>query len=57
MIKQIILKLWHMHLRHEGEKALQELVKQGLLKGVKMGKHRFMSIVLFENRQRLSLAP
>jgi len=46
-----------MHLRHEGEKALQELVKQGLLKGVKMGKHRFMSIVLFENRQRLSLAP
>jgi hypothetical protein len=46
-----------MRLRHEGEKALQELFKQGLLKGVKIEKHRFISIVLFENRQRLSLAP
>jgi len=41
MIKQIIFKLWHMRLRHEGEKTLQGLVKQGLLKGVKTGKHMF----------------
>ena len=26
-------RLWHIHLGHAGEKALQTLVKQGLLKG------------------------
>ena len=31
-------RLWHMHLRHAGEKSLQTLAKQGLLKGTKMGK-------------------
>jgi hypothetical protein len=34
-------RLWHMRLGHAGEKALQGLVKQGLLKGVKIGKHGF----------------
>lgn len=34
-------RLWHMRLGHAGEKALQGLVKQGLLKGAKTGKHGF----------------
>jgi hypothetical protein len=34
-------RLWHMRLEHAGEKALQGLVKQGLLKGDKTGKVGF----------------
>ena len=34
-------QLWHMRLGHVGEKALQNLVKQGLLKGAKSGKLDF----------------
>ena len=34
-------KLWHMRLGHAGEKALQGLVKQGLLKGAKTDKLEF----------------
>lgn len=34
-------RLWHMRLGHVGEKALQGLVKQGLLKGAKTGKIDF----------------
>ena len=34
-------KLWHMRLGHAGEKALQGLVKQGLLKGAKTCKIDF----------------
>lgn len=34
-------RLWHMRLGHVGEKALQGLVKQGLLKGAKTGKLEF----------------
>lgn len=34
-------KLWHMRLGHAGEKALQGLVKQGLLKGAKTCKLDF----------------
>ena len=34
-------RLWHMRLGHAGEKALQGLVKQGLLKGAKTGKFDF----------------
>ncbi|KAI9161443.1 hypothetical protein LWI28_017553 [Acer negundo] len=34
-------RLWHMRLGHVGEKALQGLVKQGLLKGAKTGKLDF----------------
>ena len=34
-------RLWHMRLGHVGEKALQGLMKQGLLKGAKTGKFDF----------------
>ncbi|CAL8990666.1 unnamed protein product, partial [Prunus brigantina] len=34
-------RLWHMRLGHAGEKALQGLVKQGLLKGAKVCKLEF----------------
>ena len=34
-------RLWHMRLGHVGEKTLQGLVKQGLLKGAKTGKLDF----------------
>ena len=34
-------KLWHMRLGHAREKAMQGLVKQGLLKGVKTCKLDF----------------
>ncbi|KAM2859524.1 hypothetical protein COP2_024947 [Malus domestica] len=34
-------RLWHMHLGHAGEKALQGLVKQSLLKGAKACKLEF----------------
>lgn len=30
--------MWHVRLRHLGECVLQSLVKQGLLKGAKIGK-------------------
>ena len=32
------MKLWHMWLRHGGEKSLQSFAKQGLLKGIRTGK-------------------
>jgi hypothetical protein len=34
-------RLWHMRLGHAGEKAMQGLVKQGLLKGAKTCKLEF----------------
>ena len=34
-------RLWHMHLGHAGENALQRLMKQGLLKGAKTCKLEF----------------
>ena len=40
-------RLWHMRLGHAGEKALQGLVKQGLLKGIKTGKHGFYEHCFF----------
>ena len=49
-------RLWHMRLGHAGEKALQGLVKQGLLKGAKTGSMGSASIVFLENRQGSSLA-
>ncbi|KAM2834202.1 hypothetical protein PS2_031248 [Malus domestica] len=40
-------KLWHMRPEHAGEKALQALVKQGLLKGAKTCKLDFcLNLVL-----------
>jgi hypothetical protein len=36
-----------MRLGHAGEKALQGLVKQGLLKGIKTGKHGFYEHCFF----------
>ena len=44
-------KLWHMRLGHAGEKSLQILTKQGLLKGTKACKLEFLSIVFWENNE------
>ena len=44
-------KLWHMRLGHAGEKSLQILTKQGLLKGTKACKLEFVSIVFWENNE------
>ena len=39
--KSDMSRLWHMQLEHGGEKALQTLIKQGVLKGTKTGKIDF----------------
>jgi hypothetical protein len=44
-----------MRLGHAGEKALQGLVKQGLLKVPRLGSMGSVSIVFLENRQGSSL--
>ena len=46
-------KLWHMRLGHAGEQALQGLVKQGLLKGAKTGKHGFCEHCVFGKQTRV----
>ncbi|GMP75448.1 hypothetical protein CsSME_00032534 [Camellia sinensis var. sinensis] len=48
-------KLWHMRLGYVGEKALQGLVKQGLLKGAKTGSLSSASIVYWASKQESSL--
>ncbi|KAM1482515.1 hypothetical protein TB1_033995 [Malus domestica] len=39
--KNDLSALWHMRLGHVGEKTLQGLIKQGCLKGAKIGKIEF----------------
>ena len=46
-------KLWHMRLGHPGEKALQTLVKQGLLKGAKTGKLDFCEHCVLGKKTRV----
>ncbi|GMP84677.1 hypothetical protein CsSME_00038115 [Camellia sinensis var. sinensis] len=46
-------KLWHMRLGHVGEKALQGLVKQGLLKGAKTGKLEFCEHCVLGKQTRI----
>ncbi|GMP98311.1 hypothetical protein CsSME_00046255 [Camellia sinensis var. sinensis] len=46
-------KLWHMRLGHVGEKALQGLVKQGLLKGAKIGKLEFCEHCVLGKQTRI----
>ncbi|XP_028126308.1 uncharacterized protein LOC114323049 [Camellia sinensis] len=46
-------RLWHMHLGHVGEKALQGLVKQGLLKGAKTGKLEFCEHCVLGKQTRI----
>lgn len=47
-------KLWHMRLGHAGEKALQGLMKQGLLKGAKSGKLDFCEHCVLGKQTRVS---
>jgi hypothetical protein len=49
-------RLSHMRLGHAGEKALQGLVKQGLLKGVKTRKHGFCEHCVLGKQTRSSSA-
>ncbi|KAL5776174.1 hypothetical protein ACOSP7_009100 [Xanthoceras sorbifolium] len=49
-----ITKLWHMRLGHAGEKALQILVKQGLLKGARTGKLDFCEHCVLGKQKRVS---
>ena len=46
-------RLWQMHLGHAGEKALQGLVKQGLLKGAKTCKIDFCEHCVFGKQTRV----
>uniref|UniRef100_A0A5B7BZJ7 Putative copia LTR rider n=1 Tax=Davidia involucrata TaxID=16924 RepID=A0A5B7BZJ7_DAVIN len=46
-------KLWHMRLGHAGEKALQGLVKQGVLKGAKTGKVGFCEHCVLGKQSRV----
>jgi len=46
------IRLWHMRLRHTGEKNLQALAKKGLLKGVKTCKLEFCEHCVISKRPR-----
>ncbi|KAM2759273.1 hypothetical protein COP1_024013 [Malus domestica] len=46
-------KLWHMRLGHAGEKALQELVKKGLLKGATTCKLDFCELCVLGKQTRV----
>ncbi|XP_028095863.1 uncharacterized protein LOC114295750 [Camellia sinensis] len=46
-------RLWHMRLGHVDEKALQGLVKQGLLKGAKTGKLEFYEHCVLSKQTRI----
>ncbi|KAH9699236.1 Integrase catalytic domain-containing protein [Citrus sinensis] len=46
-------KLWHMHLGHAGEKALQTLAKQGLLKGTNSCKLQFCEHCVLGKKTRV----
>ena len=47
--------LWHMHLGHASENALQSLIKQGLLKGSKTCKLEFCEHRVLRKKIRSSL--
>ena len=47
-----LTRLWHMRLGHTGEKSLQALTKQGLLKGVRTYKLEFVNITSSERISR-----
>lgn len=49
-------RLWHMHLGHVGENALQRLMKQGLLKGAKTCKLEFCEHCVLGSKLESSLA-
>ncbi|KAF5475608.1 hypothetical protein F2P56_007400, partial [Juglans regia] len=46
-------RLWHIRMGHAGEKALQTLVKQGLLKGAKTGKLSFCENYVLGKQTRI----
>ncbi|KAI4351350.1 hypothetical protein L6164_005724 [Bauhinia variegata] len=49
-------KLWHMRLGHAGEKSLQTLAKQGLLKGAKTCKMDFCEQCVLGKQTRVKFA-
>ena len=51
--EQDISKLWHMRLRHAGEKALQTLVNQGVLTGATTGKIDFCEHCIFGKQKNV----
>ena len=52
-IEDDITRLWHMHLGHAGEKSLQSLIKQGLLKGAKSCKLGFCEHCVYGKQTRV----
>ena len=44
-------RLWHMRLGHAGEKSLQTLAMQGLLKGERLASWIFVSNVFWESKR------
>ncbi|KAK5773311.1 hypothetical protein PVK06_049617 [Gossypium arboreum] len=50
-------RLWHMRLGHAGEKALQTLVKQGLLKGANSCKMEFYEHCVLGKQKRVKFGP
>ncbi|KAG8485591.1 hypothetical protein CXB51_018981 [Gossypium anomalum] len=52
-VDSVATRLWHMQLGHAGEKALQNLVKQGLLKGVNSCKLKFCEHCVLDKQTRL----
>jgi len=50
------IKLWHMRLGHTGEKSLQALAKQGLLKGARTCKLKFCEHCIIEKKTKVKFS-
>ena len=52
-VKDDATRVWHMRLGHAGEKSLQSLIKQGLLKGAKSCKLGFCEHCVYGKQTRV----